>query len=263
MWCHERCHKAEEQAMRQMIASIGIHCGFELECLKKAQTFKTWLGDVPQNEYVLLTDGRELKPCMEALSSEMHRPPQFIVVMASRAKHARRIASWIEDHVRVNVGRPVCVIRACEELEAILAGLDSPASSLSQGVFNDRPVGARGYARSSQETAPSGSQSEAVVPPIPARDARSSREYAWTDASPFGFMPWHWLHVPFLPVSYALWSPDAQPIGAPDLSAAIGGGDEVVSAVLSGAVAGSIVTGADASRVEALLREVAPRVYED
>lgn len=65
VWCHEHCHKSHNDVRRKELWRLCRDHGASLVCHKKAAKFETWLGNTLQQNYILVTDWREAKPCMD------------------------------------------------------------------------------------------------------------------------------------------------------------------------------------------------------
>jgi len=113
VWCHERCHKQESEARRRLLSEAAREAGAHLMCHKKASTFAMWLAHTQRAPFVLLTDWREVKPCMEAVAQQPpHNQPALTVVLAELPRQFDRASAWAQDHW-LNYASPVCV---CKDL---------------------------------------------------------------------------------------------------------------------------------------------------
>mmetsp|Transcript_22948 Transcript_22948/g.52597 ORF Transcript_22948/g.52597 Transcript_22948/m.52597 type:complete len:300 (+) Transcript_22948:96-995(+) len=95
VWCHERCHKKENQAQRQLIKACAQISGASLVCLKKARQFGAWIERSPRLPYALVTDWREAQPCVRAVADHhgKNTPMQTIVLCQGRRQYLRA-ADW-------------------------------------------------------------------------------------------------------------------------------------------------------------------------
>eukprot|EP00931_Biecheleriopsis_adriatica_P064155 TRINITY_DN38983_c0_g1_i1.p1 TRINITY_DN38983_c0_g1~~TRINITY_DN38983_c0_g1_i1.p1 ORF type:complete len:298 (+),score=48.50 TRINITY_DN38983_c0_g1_i1:143-1036(+) len=111
VWCHELCHKPASQELRSVILHLVEKGGGRFTCHKKAARFLDWWvknGDIP---FVLLTDWREVKPCLAglkttpcsagteicSLSAESPAPPLqpiAICVVAQTPQVYHRASEW-------------------------------------------------------------------------------------------------------------------------------------------------------------------------
>jgi len=95
VWCHERCHKADSDAQRQMLARHAEALGGSLITLKKASKFQIWLRRHERPPYILLTDWREVKPCRDYLAEMPKRSlPALTVVHCEVQCHFDRASEW-------------------------------------------------------------------------------------------------------------------------------------------------------------------------
>lgn len=99
IWCHERCHKQECEPLRRAISEAARDAHASLLCLKKASKFAVWLAQVwdQRQPFALLTDWREVKPCIQAASA--HPPqnrPAFTVVLCEVQRHFERASAWAQ-----------------------------------------------------------------------------------------------------------------------------------------------------------------------
>jgi len=98
VWCHERCHKEESQPKRLSLLQAAVEVGGALVCFKKALKFEVrFLSDEPLPPFLLLTDWREVKLCLQAF--ERHSPrswPVCTVVLAEETPQLSRATAWAE-----------------------------------------------------------------------------------------------------------------------------------------------------------------------
>lgn len=97
VWCHERCHKQECEERRKSINETVKEAGASLVCLKKASKFAMWLAQAERSPFALLTDWREVKPCIQAAST--HQPqnqPAFTIVLCELPRHYERASMWAQ-----------------------------------------------------------------------------------------------------------------------------------------------------------------------
>jgi len=137
VWCHERCHKREAEPRRRLLAEAAKMAGASLICLKKAGKFAAWLAKDQRPPYLLLTDWREVKPCMQAAAREhVSNQPVFTVVLCEESRrHFDRASTWAESlPARAD---PVHVCTDLNFLQAYLAnvankqqGVQAPQASL-------------------------------------------------------------------------------------------------------------------------------------
>ncbi|CAK9087696.1 Uncharacterized protein SCF082_LOCUS41445 [Durusdinium trenchii] len=141
VWCHERCHKADAATLRaQLQVSISRFQG-ELVSQKTASKFKLWLEDdssagvVPEEKgegggfYVLLSDWRQLKPCLEILEEEGAAQPAAVILLCANVAKAQ-----IWNKSRPPASFPLHMLQLDEEeawvsqLEKIIGRLIAPSA---------------------------------------------------------------------------------------------------------------------------------------
>merc|ERR1719284_57455 len=87
IWCHERCHKHDCDGKRAIIVNAAEESQASPVCLKKAAKYAAWLEQAQRPPYALLTDWREVKPCLDA--AKLHPPrnhPVFTVILCELPK---------------------------------------------------------------------------------------------------------------------------------------------------------------------------------
>mmetsp|Transcript_55968 Transcript_55968/g.157716 ORF Transcript_55968/g.157716 Transcript_55968/m.157716 type:complete len:302 (+) Transcript_55968:56-961(+) len=97
VWCHERCHKQECEPRRKFIGEQAGEAGADMVCLKKAGKFAMWLAQAQRPSFALLTDWREVKPCLQTAAA--HRPqnrPAFTIILAELPRHHERASAWAQ-----------------------------------------------------------------------------------------------------------------------------------------------------------------------
>mmetsp|Transcript_72473 Transcript_72473/g.209784 ORF Transcript_72473/g.209784 Transcript_72473/m.209784 type:complete len:341 (-) Transcript_72473:178-1200(-) len=96
IWCHERCHKAENEARRVRMESTVRHHSGTLISFKKARQVGRWASRASRPPFVLVTDWREAQPCMQALAEfgRVSNLPVLFIVMCDTHKQQLRAAAW-------------------------------------------------------------------------------------------------------------------------------------------------------------------------
>jgi len=97
IWCHERCHKQDCDEKKAVITNAAEESQASLLCLKKAAKYAAWLEQAQRPPYALLTDWREVKPCLQAAA--LHPPrnqPVFTVILCELPKHYERASAWAQ-----------------------------------------------------------------------------------------------------------------------------------------------------------------------
>eukprot|EP00428_Durinskia_dybowskii_P019855 CAMPEP_0170229468 /NCGR_PEP_ID=MMETSP0116_2-20130129/14458_1 /TAXON_ID=400756 /ORGANISM="Durinskia baltica, Strain CSIRO CS-38" /LENGTH=358 /DNA_ID=CAMNT_0010480219 /DNA_START=76 /DNA_END=1152 /DNA_ORIENTATION=+ len=121
VWCYERCYKSEEEAVRNTITEAVTGLGGSLICFKKARTFEARAPRMHPQSYALITDGREARPCMQALAAHPQNHPALIIVVSEQPKHNARVVRWAEGLPAEGFHVPVFVVRSAAEVAPILA----------------------------------------------------------------------------------------------------------------------------------------------
>jgi len=95
VWVHEKCHKQECEERRAFLTDAAAEVGASLTCLKKSKTFDLWCARSQRAPFVLLTDGREIRPVIQVMAQPgFTNIPVTTVVLADLPKHADRIETW-------------------------------------------------------------------------------------------------------------------------------------------------------------------------
>lgn len=124
VWCHERVHKQECAAQRRAMGEAAKSAKASMLAPKKAAKFVTWLTQAKRPPYVLLTDWREVKPCLEAVAVLPRRPwPALTVVIAEQPRLYERACHWAANQPP-DVG-PIHVFRDTSPFDAFLGCLAS------------------------------------------------------------------------------------------------------------------------------------------
>mmetsp|Transcript_19365 Transcript_19365/g.55532 ORF Transcript_19365/g.55532 Transcript_19365/m.55532 type:complete len:356 (-) Transcript_19365:556-1623(-) len=138
VWCFERCFKDEEEPVRSAITEAVTSLGGSLFCYKKAKTFEARAAHMRPQSYALITDGREARPCVQALATLPQNQPALIVILSENPKHADRVARWAKELPSEGFHVPVFVVRSAAEIRPILA--DSPLPRLRTAGVANSPV---------------------------------------------------------------------------------------------------------------------------
>jgi len=125
IWCFERCHKVEEAPLRAAIADSAAELGGSFSCFKKAKKFEEILPRMPE-PYALITDGREARPCVQALCGGCGAMPTLMVVLSEKPKYASRLTLWARGLPQEGFDAPVFVIQDARELAPILRASELP-----------------------------------------------------------------------------------------------------------------------------------------
>lgn len=142
VWCHERCHKQENQVRCQGLRGSVNETGALLVCLKKAVQFALWVRRSPRPPFVLVTDWREAQPCMQCLgtSPEVSKPFLAVVLCESQRQYSKA-SDWARS-LPAEVG-PICVCERADIPAELLSGIirrhfspssDGPERALEAGA---------------------------------------------------------------------------------------------------------------------------------
>jgi len=93
VWCHEHCHKSHNDARKKALADLCFEHEASLVCHKKAAKFGVWLSCTVQPDYILITDWREAKPCIDIISTGL-RFTQMIVYCDTDST-LRKASEWV------------------------------------------------------------------------------------------------------------------------------------------------------------------------
>eukprot|EP00429_Kryptoperidinium_foliaceum_P056607 CAMPEP_0176081652 /NCGR_PEP_ID=MMETSP0120_2-20121206/40843_1 /TAXON_ID=160619 /ORGANISM="Kryptoperidinium foliaceum, Strain CCMP 1326" /LENGTH=230 /DNA_ID=CAMNT_0017415419 /DNA_START=3 /DNA_END=695 /DNA_ORIENTATION=+ len=120
IWCCERCFKAEEETLRQAVRDCARRLDGRFTCFKKSKAFSAWLSQRWQ-PHVLLSDGREIKPCVQALCGTLpSKWPLLIVVLQPNPVHAARTTAWAAKVSAEGFPLNLHVVSDIDELSALL-----------------------------------------------------------------------------------------------------------------------------------------------
>jgi len=125
VWCHERIHKQGQIEIdrRNGVEDAAAGVGAELLCLKKAKQFEHGSCRPGTMPYILLTDWREVKPCMEIMQG--HKPqkrPVFIVVICEVNRQYARATRWVQNLSKDTTG-PVYICQHMGSPHTLVDGI--------------------------------------------------------------------------------------------------------------------------------------------
>jgi len=113
VWCHERSLKQECKTLRKMLEHTAQKYGAKLACMKKSHMFRQWLSTTKE-PYVLFTDWREVKQCVEVM--DLQGPeccPIFTSVFCIDERQHCRAERWVstlvarKDPIYINGSLPL------------------------------------------------------------------------------------------------------------------------------------------------------------
>jgi len=116
VWCHEHCHKSHNDVWRQTLWRTCREHEASLVCHKKAAKFEAWLSCAKQPDYILVTDWREAKPCMEVILKGFRYAE--MIVYCDTENMFRKASEWARS-LPPEAG-PVYVVNGMEGVDAHL-----------------------------------------------------------------------------------------------------------------------------------------------
>jgi len=132
IWCHERCHKQQNDDLRHTVRKVAQFYGASLICLKKSRQFAVWMERAPRPPYVLVTDWREAQPSIQAISQqEAQKRPMMTIVLCDSKRQLLRASDWART-VPPELGR----VQVCERSNippSLLGGLIHTCFGSSDG----------------------------------------------------------------------------------------------------------------------------------
>jgi len=129
VWCHERCHKPDNEGQRAQLKEVTGTAGASLVCLKKASKYADWLRKGQRPAYILLTDWREVKPCLGFASKiAVSNQPTFTVVLCEEQRHFERAHAWAEA-----LPRRADPVHVCKDLNFLKAFLNKYSARAAGG----------------------------------------------------------------------------------------------------------------------------------
>jgi len=95
VWCYEGSHKKTSMEQRSALITIASRSGGRFRCFKKAKQFYQW--SLKQNNpFILCTDWREAKPCVQAMTHQgQHVRALFTIVVCASDKQQTKAQSWL------------------------------------------------------------------------------------------------------------------------------------------------------------------------
>lgn len=129
VWCHERCHKPDNEGRREELDEVTGTAGASLVCLKKASKYGDWLRRGQRPAYILLTDWREVKPCLGIASqAALSNQPTFTVVLCEEQCQFHRAQAWAEA-----LPRRADPVHVCKDLNFLKAFLNKYSERAASG----------------------------------------------------------------------------------------------------------------------------------
>jgi len=125
VWCHEHCRKELRAPVYEALLRMVTEKGGRLFCVKKAKTYEAWRQRAGhRGPHLLLTDGREMKPCISAFGSAdgACNAPLLTVVLTEMLKPLERVEAWLSGLQAKGCRQEVRVITGIADFEGILEG---------------------------------------------------------------------------------------------------------------------------------------------
>jgi len=155
VWCSERCFKEDNAQRREVLEDLAESAGASLVSFKKASKFAIWLVNTPHKPFILVTDWREVKPCLQVseLQPVEYQPVFTVVLCDSDQKNYERAQLWASSLPPRK--DPVHVVSSLDFLQSFISTLgyklESPnvrlfqaSSDASDGLLQGYPDGTDG-----------------------------------------------------------------------------------------------------------------------
>jgi len=113
VWCHERSHKSDTSPLRSQLQSVLGRHNAELVCQKTSCKFKLWLEGEQDGFYLLISDWRQLKPCMDIFAEADVPRPAAVILLCEQAKIYSKATAWNDS--RPKMPFPVYMLKTEEE----------------------------------------------------------------------------------------------------------------------------------------------------
>jgi hypothetical protein len=135
VWCSERCFKAENVHRRAALENLAKSSGASLVSIKKANKFAMWLLTARCKPFVLVTDWREVKPCLQVLEPQpMENQPVFTMVLCDACRNNyERAQQWASSLPPRK--DPVHVVSSLDFLSSFTSTLGCKRKSPDAGIF--------------------------------------------------------------------------------------------------------------------------------
>jgi len=141
VWCYERSFKQECEQIKNAIEELVTPLGGELLRFKKAKTYETWATRSEHTDYILVTDGREAKPCVRILAGGCDILPRRMAVWSEDPRQNNRLEKWAMAFNKAGSKVPVKVISVIDQLAAVVREtLDDMSFGEKTSVVPDVPT---------------------------------------------------------------------------------------------------------------------------
>lgn len=94
VWCQACCHKRDHAAELRALTDAATEAGASLVSLKKACNFAVWASHVQRPPFVLLTDWREVKPCLRAAAKQPPQNRPLFTLVVAELEQFERVSTW-------------------------------------------------------------------------------------------------------------------------------------------------------------------------
>jgi len=140
VWCNECCFKPGTKIQRQSMAMAARYAGGCLFCLRKAGDFEKWLAATQHSDYVLLTNWREVKPCIAALTErDATQQPFRIILQCDSPKELNKAHAWVQQYSTLRVHH-MPDVHVCSSLEPFPSFFAALAQQISGTCVQLPPV---------------------------------------------------------------------------------------------------------------------------
>lgn len=108
IWCHERCYKPERSELRAHLTDVAMSLNAGILCMKKAVKYESWMKRTNSRTHVLITDWREAKPCLQAMTADSRQRewPETMIILCDLPKSHENAMSWAakqDGHCKLHV----------------------------------------------------------------------------------------------------------------------------------------------------------------
>jgi len=122
------------------MAMAARYAGGCLFCLRKAGDFEKWLAATQHSDYVLLTNWREVKPCIAALTErDATQQPFRIILQCDSPKELNKAHAWVQQYSTLRVHH-MPDVHVCSSLEPFPSFFAALAQQISGTCVQLPPV---------------------------------------------------------------------------------------------------------------------------
>jgi len=144
--------KPATKTQRSSMARAVRDAGGSLFCLRKAQHFEKWLAATKQSDYVLLTNWREVKPCIAALMKcDVTQQPFSIILQCDSPKELEKACAWVQKYSTLRVHH-MPDVRVCSSLDPFPSFFEALAQQIPGGCVQLPPGKADTFEKGSQKS---------------------------------------------------------------------------------------------------------------